>query len=164
MKKYYEAYDERYKTAHRKGVSWSSDKNTPIVLEVIDRYLNKDTAMLEIGCGEGRDARAVLEKDYDLLATDISSEAIDYCRRIMPEYSDRFMILDGINGYHPYKYDFIYSVAVIHMLVEDEDRKAFYRFIHNHLTDTGLALFCTIFLSYRDGSCMRIAVLNYYGR
>ena len=27
MRKYYEAYDERYKTVHLKGVSWSSDKS-----------------------------------------------------------------------------------------------------------------------------------------
>lgn len=29
MRKYYEAYDERYKTVHLKGVSWSSDKKHP---------------------------------------------------------------------------------------------------------------------------------------
>ncbi len=37
-RKYYAAYEERYKTAHANGVSWSSDVNTPIVMEVIDRY------------------------------------------------------------------------------------------------------------------------------
>ena len=26
MKKYYEAYEDRYKTAHEKGVSWSSSQ------------------------------------------------------------------------------------------------------------------------------------------
>ena len=50
MKKYYEAYEDRYKTAHEKGVSWSSSQCTPIVLE----------------------------KGYRLLATDISPEAVDY--------------------------------------------------------------------------------------
>ena len=34
-RKYYAAYEERYKTAHANGVSWSSDVNTPIVMEVI---------------------------------------------------------------------------------------------------------------------------------
>ena len=36
--KYYAAYDERYKTAHAHGVSWSSDVSTPIVMEVIEKY------------------------------------------------------------------------------------------------------------------------------
>ena len=38
MKKYYEAYEDRYKTAHEKGVSWSSSQGTPIVLETIRKY------------------------------------------------------------------------------------------------------------------------------
>ena len=79
MKKYYEAYEDRYKTAHEKGVSWSSSQCTPIVLEMIRKYISDPrTPMLEIGCGEGRDAKAVLEKGYRLLATDISPEAVDY--------------------------------------------------------------------------------------
>ena len=32
-RKYYAAYEERYKTAHEHGVSWAGDKNSPIVLE-----------------------------------------------------------------------------------------------------------------------------------
>ena len=42
------------------------------------------------------------------------------------------------------KFDFVYAVAVIHMLVEDADRAAFYRFIREHLTDRGIALVCTM--------------------
>jgi len=41
-------------------------------------------------------------------------------------------------------FDFIYSVAVIHMLVLDEDRNAFYQFIRSHLRQDGIALICTM--------------------
>ena len=82
-RKYYEAYEDRYKTAHAKGVSWSSDKNSPIVLDTIKKYkLNQCSTMLEIGCGEGRDSKAVLDKGYNLVATDISKEAVAYCKKI----------------------------------------------------------------------------------
>ena len=37
-RKYYEAYEDRYKTAHEKGVSWAQMKNTPIVMDIIKRY------------------------------------------------------------------------------------------------------------------------------
>ena len=40
MRKYYEAYDERYKTVHLKGVSWSSDKSTPVVLDIIQNTIS----------------------------------------------------------------------------------------------------------------------------
>ena len=38
MKKYYEAYDERYKTIHEKGYGWFSGERTPIVAEVAAKY------------------------------------------------------------------------------------------------------------------------------
>ena len=59
--KYYKAYNERYKTAHNLGVSWSSDIATPIVRETLNKYnINKNKKLLEIGCGEGRNARLLL--------------------------------------------------------------------------------------------------------
>ncbi len=144
-RKYYAAYEERYRTAHERGVSWSSDLATPIVLEILGKYkITSEKSLLEIGCGEGRDARAVLESGYDLLATDISEEAIAYCQRIMPEHAGHFQILDCLSDELDRRFDFIYAVAVIHMLVRNEDRKAFYQFIRNHLKPDGLALICTM--------------------
>lgn len=144
-KEYYKAYDERYKTIHQKGFSWASDTASPIVMETIQNYnLTPKEEVLEIGCGEGRDSKVLLERGYNLLATDISEEAIAYCRRLMPKYSSHFQVLDCLSNELNKKYDFIYAVAVIHMLVLDEDRNRFYQFISKHLKEKGLALICTM--------------------
>lgn len=145
-RKYYAAYDERYKTAHGKGVSWASDACTPIVLETIRKYgILPAHALLEIGCGEGRDARAVLKEGYGgLLATDLSPEAIAYCQRSMPQHRERFRVLDCLSETPGRRFDFIYAVAVIHMLVRDEDRQGFYRFIRDCLKPGGYGLICTM--------------------
>ena len=144
MKYYYDAYDKRYQIIHKKGYSWSSDIPTPIVLNTLQKYsVSKDSFILEIGCGEGRDAFRLLDEGYNVMASDISSEAINYCRRLRLEYSNHFSVLDCINDHHEFNYDFIYSVAVIHMLVNDEDRIRFYHFIYDHLLDGGLALICS---------------------
>lgn len=143
--KYYAAYEERYKTAHGKDVSWASAVSTPIVMDVIKRYgIKTSDRVLEIGCGEGRDARILLEEGYDLIATDISAEAVSYCRKVMPSFAERFRVLDCLSGRFDETFSFIYAVAVVHMLVLDEDRKGFYRFIRDHLKDGGLALICTM--------------------
>ena len=145
MKHYYEAYEERYKTAHGKGVSWAGDIPSPIVLETVRKYgFSKDTPMLEIGCGEGRDAGAVLEGGYDLTATDLSPEAVAYCREKYPAYAEKFAVLDCIGGSCEKRYGFIYAVAVVHMLVLDGDRDAFYGFIRDHLMEGGVALVCSM--------------------
>ena len=144
-RKYYEAYEERYKTAHEKGVSWAGKECTTIVMEVIRKYgIPEDGDLLEIGCGEGRDAREVLKHGYRLLATDISEEAISYCRKNIPEHAENFRKLDCLSGRLDGTFDFIYAVAVLHMLVPDEDRNGFYRFIREHLKPEGLTLICTM--------------------
>ena len=144
-RKYYEAYEERYKAIHKRGVSWSSDQCTPIVMDIIRKYnISQDSSLLEIGCGEGRDSKTVLEHGFDLLATDISPEAIRYCKNILPQYSDSFCMLDCLSGNLDTKFDFIYAIAVIHMLVLDRDRDGFYQFIYRHLSKDGIALICTM--------------------
>ena len=145
MKKYYEAYDERYKAVHEKNLRCMGYTHSEIVTEIINEFgIYRDDAILEIGCGEGRDSIVLLKNEYDLLATDVSPHAIAYCKKQYKEFADRFQVLDAVNGTHDGKYDFIYSVAVIHMLVLDEDRKAFYSFINEHLNENGIALVCTM--------------------
>ena len=143
--KYYCAYEERYKAVHQQGYSWASEKSTPIVLDTICKYdISKQQKIMEIGCGEGRDSKRVLESGYKLLATDISEEAINYCKITMPEFSDNFSVLDCLSDTVSDTFDFIYAIAVVHMLVLDEDRNVFYRFVFDHLDDDGLALICTM--------------------
>jgi hypothetical protein len=40
MKKYYEAYDKRYKQVHSKGISWATSNNTKIVEDIIQNKKN----------------------------------------------------------------------------------------------------------------------------
>ena len=141
MRNYYEAYDKRYKQVHDKGIAWATNNNTKIVEDIIDKYNLNNTKMLEIGCGEGRDARYLLNKGYDVLATDVSEEAIRYCRKHDIEHKDKYEVLDVLKDDKTNdKYGYIYTIAVIHMLVLDEDRDKFYQYIYNHLEDKGYSL------------------------
>lgn len=144
-RKYYEAYDDRYRQIHGEGLQWFYDDPTPIVAETMrDFSITPAHKILELGCGEGRDAYPLLHDGYDLLATDISPAAIEYARKKWPEYEENFGVLDCISAEIQEKFDFIYAVAVIHMLVEDADRDAFYTFLRSHLTPDGIALICTM--------------------
>lgn len=144
-RKYYEAYDDRYRQVHSQNLQWFYDDPTPIVMETIHKFnIRQDQTILELGCGEGRDACPLLKQGYSLLATDISPAAICYAQRKWPEFADYFSVLDCIGGDVAEKYDFIYAVAVIHMLVEDSDRDQFYTLIREHLNPNGIALICTM--------------------
>lgn len=146
MERYYEAYDARYRTIHGKGLSWTADVTTPIVGEILARFFpDPGAALLELGCGEGRDARPLLAAGRDLTAADVSPEAVAWCRAKDPIHADRYRVLDCVKNPAPGKWSFVYAVAVLHMLVEDPDRQAFLRFVSDCLLPGGgNALLCSM--------------------
>lgn len=144
MKKYYEAYNERYKAVHEKGYEWSYSEPTSLILDKLVQYkINHNDKILEIGCGEGRDSIVLIKNGYNLKATDISKEAIDYC---INKYKNNtsFEVLDVFNNNNKEKYKVIFAVAVLHMFVIQDDRDAFFKFIHDHLEDDGIAIILTM--------------------
>ena len=146
IEKYYKAYDKRYKQLHEKDLSWENDVQTEIVEQIIKKYkISKTDSILEIGCGEGRDSKILLNKGYNLLATDVSQEAINYCKQIDENHSNNYEVLDVLDcDTFKDKFNFIYSIACLHMLVLDNDRKKYFDFIHNHLKNNGYALVLTM--------------------
>ena len=144
-RKYYEAYDDRYRQIHSQNLQWFYDDPTPIVLQTIKDYgITQTQTILELGCGEGRDAYPLLQLGYDVCATDISEAAVRYAQKKWPQYAKNFVVLDCITETLEEKFDFIYAVAVVHMLVEDADRNAFYGFFREQLKQTGIGLICSM--------------------
>lgn len=152
MRAYYEAYDDRYRQVHSQRLQWFSKEPSAIVSGVMKEFsIGPSSKILELGCGEGRDAGFLLSRGYDVLATDVSSEAITYCQTLFPQYREKFRVMNCITEELDECFDFIYAVAVIHMLVPDEDRDGFYRAIVRHLKPNGVALIGTM----GDGSFER---------
>lgn len=148
QRRYYEAYDERYKQIHSMNLQWEADVHSPIMDEILAKLeLNQQSKILELDCGEGRDAMYMMQQGYDLLASDISPEAISFCKKKVPEYADKFMVLNACEDSWDKTYDLIYSIAVLHMLVLEEDRNKFLAFVREHLNEEGYGLL----LSMGDG-------------
>lgn len=139
---YYKAYEKRYKQVYNNNYLWTSRKNTDEVIDTIkSENIKKDAKILEIGCGEGRDAIFLLEKNYNVLAIDYSNTVIEKCNELSNyKYINNFKQFDIINDTLKNKFDFIYSIAVIHMFVSKKHREKFYDFIYNHLNQNGLSL------------------------
>ena len=57
---------------------------------------------------------------------------------------ERFAVLNCVTDKLNQRFEFIYAVAVLHMLVLDRDRNGFYQFIANHLKSDGIALIGTM--------------------
>ncbi len=144
-KKYYEAYEDRYRQVHEKSLKWFSDSPSGIVEQTMEAFgIGTHSKILEIGCGEGRDAVYLLRKGFSVHATDISPTVISHCKEWYPDFSDSFAVFDCLSQPLPTSYDFIYAIAVLHMLVLDEDRARFYESIRRQLSSDGVALICSM--------------------
>lgn len=143
---YYKAYDQRYKQVHEKNMLWATTKNTKEVIDVIEKYkISKRDKILDLGCGEGRDASFLLNEGYNVTAIDYSNEAINKCNELTNnKYQENFKQLDIFKDLLDDKFKFIYSIAVMHMFVLDIHRNKYLKFIYNHLEDSGLALICVM--------------------
>lgn len=139
---YYKAYENRYREVYKTNNLWEIPKPTVEVIETINKYnISKNSKILELGSGEGRDAIYLLEKGYNVLALEYSISAINKCNQLTNnKYLNNFKQFDIINDKLASKFDFIYSIAVIHMFVEEKHRKQFLDFIYSHLYKSGIAL------------------------
>lgn len=144
MEKYYLAYNKRYKQVHNKGFAWEIENDSQIVIDTINKYnISKHSDILELGVGEGRDSIFLLKKGYNILGIDCSQEAINYCKKKALENNlkeNSFCVLDVLKDKLEKKFDFIYSIAVLHILCENQDRQNFLKFIKEHLKPNGKAL------------------------
>ena len=147
---YYKAYDKRYKQTYENNSLWEIPERTKEVIDTLKKYkIAKNSNILELGCGEGRDEIYLLDNGYNVLGVDYSFAVIDKCNELTNyKYVNNFKQLDLIENSLNEKFDFIYSVAVIHMFVLDEHRNKFYNFIYDHLKDNGIALI----ISMGDGT------------
>ena len=139
---YYKAYDKRYRQTYENNSLWEISERTKEVIDTLKKYkITKNSNILELGCGEGRDAIYLLDNGYKVLGVDYSFAVIDKCNELTDyKYVNNFKQLDLIENSLNEKFDFIYSVAVIHMFALDEHRNKFYNFIYDHLKDNGIAL------------------------
>ena len=132
---YYKAYEKRYKQVYNNNYLWTYRKNNDEVIDTIkSENIYNDENILELGCGEGRDAIFLLENNYNVLAIDYSNTVIEKCNELSNyKYINNFKQFDIINDLLEEKFDFIYSIAVIHMFVNKKHREKFYNFINDHL-------------------------------
>jgi len=78
----------------------TSKQPTPEVLTFLNKYHHqKEDLILDLGCGEGRDAIYLLDNNYKVLALDYSINAINKCNELSNnKYKSSFMQHDIIKN------------------------------------------------------------------
>ncbi len=99
----------------------------------------KPYRVLDIGCGEGKDAVFFAKCGYDVTAFDISEQGIEKAKRLARynETEVRFFRADLFDYRSDTEYDIIFSSGVLHVIKKAE-RKEFFESLKAHTTDIGI--------------------------
>lgn len=145
MKKYYLAYEDRYRKVHDEGLLWFSRRPTQELIEWVEyNCIPTNESVCEIGCGEGRDALYLASEGYEVTAMDASPTAITKCKQLVAERNLKvdWLVADALelSRKTEKRFKWIYSIATLHMLVEEEDRLKFLKSLYDLLEPGGKAL------------------------
>lgn len=95
---------------------------SPFAESVADK-LDEPVRMVEVGCGNGRDAGFFATIGHDVTALDLSEAAIEFCREQHADKSIRFEAggLSDVAGRLDGPYDVVYSRFVLHAMPLEEE-------------------------------------------
>lgn len=102
----------------------------------------KNSSLLEIGCGSGRDASFMLKHGFDVYAIDGSEQMISEAKKLHPELKDRLgvqILPDGLL-FEKEIFDGIYSIATLMHLTQKEIDKTIKK-ISSLLKQKGIFIF-----------------------
>ena len=111
---------EHWESFYRRGVSEKAP--SPFAQYVAGR-LRGDERLLEIGCGNGRDASFFSSRGLTVVAIDASDAAIDLCQEARGENGAHFVAgrLSDLKDEIGDPFDVIYSRFVLHAMTQDEE-------------------------------------------
>lgn len=144
----YKAYGERYAKAYAQGLAaLNPHALDPELLRVVLQCSSPAPRLLELGCGEGFDARGLAELGYDVTALDCSPHALARARELNGHPNVLYQEFDVVCGDLAATwgtFDVVYSIGCFHVLDCDDDRLAW-------LGNASRALRASGLLYLRDG-------------
>lgn len=153
---YYFAYEKRYKTVFEAGAErWGHSPNDQELYIALKEWVTSNNLtsknIIEFACGEGASGFILSELGCHYHGVDIAPSAVMRAKETLKNYPNaRVDILDMVKETASGKYDAALDCMGFHMLVTDEDRKAYLRNAFFSLKDGSPMLFYKE--SYRNGS------------
>ena len=126
--KYYRAYEQRYSRVYSSGARYWNEHRPSRALE---RFLSARNPVgdrvLEMGCGEGFEARFLAERGFIVTAVDISPTVVEKCRREL-EGEDlnidcRLGDITRLDFLPSATFALVVAIGSYHMLHDPEDRR-----------------------------------------
>lgn len=128
------------------NIKWDADKYTSD-FSFVHQYGNsvtelisadKNSSILDLGCGNGALTKALQDKGYIVKGLDASKELLDIARKNYPDIE--FIQADAVSFSVEEPVDVVFSNAVFHW-IEGEKQRNMLRCVHNALKENGEFVF-----------------------
>jgi tellurite methyltransferase len=129
-KKYWDQYYKRYSTPFIPS---------PFAKYVLHHYLQENKNLVELGCGNGRDAIHFAKNGMNVIAYDQCDEEIEFLADNYGGTDPEFKVGDMANLPTDKKYDFVYSRFTLHS-ISSADQSKVLNWISRVLLDHGYFL------------------------
>lgn len=135
-------WDQVYASRPREALTWN--EVTPTVsLELIDAVTGPDASVIDVGAGRSSLASHLLARGYqDIAILDVSPQALAHQRAELGSRV-RSICADLCAWNPPRQWDLWHDRAVLHFLVDEDQRRAYVRALTRALPSGGHALIST---------------------
>ena len=146
-KPYYLAYEDRYKRVFKAGAErWGHSPDDKILFSTLKKWVDENKLVgkkvIEFACGEGACGVILSKLGCYYHGVDIAPSAVQKTREALKEFPNvKVEILDMVKESVHEKYDAALDCMGFHMLVTDNDRKAYLKNAYNSLKSKGSMLF-----------------------
>ena len=123
-------FEAMYAEAHfyEQAVPWADMvSNTNLVQWLDHRNIQgQGHRALVVGCGLGDDAEELARRGFEVVAFDIASTAIDWCKKRFPASHVEYVVADTLNAPSAWNasFDFVFEAYTLQSLPADLRRKA----------------------------------------
>lgn len=126
---------ETYKKKYREG--WYPVYPEGDVIRIYEHFFKnklgtkKEITLLDFGCGNGTTALYFKSKGYNVYGVDVIPDAIEECKRRLPDYKDNFKIIQhgqDVDNLFDQKFDIIFSRQVLYYLSDTDMNRSLKQF------------------------------------
>ena len=119
-------------------VAKEKEFTTPFQLEIFKKYVNKDSKILDIGCGYGRVLKELYDNGYhDLLGIDFSIEMINRGKELYP-YINFYQTTGNSLEFDDNSVDCVVVLAVLTCIYDKNKQLDFIKEIYRILKEDGI--------------------------
>ena len=109
---------------------YQSIKNQKIIpsnfAQYVEKLIKKESHVLELGCGNGRDSLYFMSKGHNVIAIDGSDTAIEHLNEFTKDNKNVLFVCDNFvkcRALYQMRYDCIYSRFTLHAITEEQENE-----------------------------------------